>query len=64
VTSLLELTASVPSGLWHFGIRYIVLEVRRAAHWRASVHFYSEMSRLRLARGRGMGIARTSVRSD
>ena len=56
------LPAAVPSGLWLLGIRYFVLDVRPPAHWRASTHF-SEISRLRLASGRGRDIASTSVRS-
>ena len=50
------LPAATPSGFWVFGIRYFVLEVRPPAHWRASAHFFSEISRLRFARDRGRGI--------
>jgi len=49
------LLATAPSGFWLSGIRYF-LEVRPLAHWRASAHFFSEISRLRLARDRGMGL--------
>jgi len=58
------LAATVPSGLWLFGIRYFVLEVRPPAHRHASTHFFSEIFRLRFARDRGRGIGRTSVRSE
>ena len=49
------LSAAAPSGFWLFGMRYMALEMRRPAHDRASVHFFSEISRLRFARDRGSG---------
>ena len=49
------LLATTPSGFWLFGMRYFVLEVRPPAHCLASAHFFSEISRLRLARDRGSG---------
>ena len=58
------LSATVPSGLWLFGIRYFVLEVRPPAHWRASASFFPEIPRPRPATDRGRGTARTSVRSE
>jgi len=53
-----------PSGLWLFGILSFVLEVRPPAHWCASIHIFSAISRLRLARDCGRGIARASARSS
>ena len=47
------LPATAPSGFWLSGIRYFALEVRPPAHRLASAHFFSEISRLRLARDRG-----------
>ena len=43
----------MPSGLCLFGILYFFLEVRPPAHCRASAHFFSEISRLMLARDLG-----------
>jgi len=49
------LPATAPSGFWLFGMQCSVLEVRPPAHRCASVHFFSEISRLQLARDRGRG---------
>jgi len=59
--SLLVLPATVLSGLWLLGVLYFVLEVRPPAHWRASAHFFSEISRFRCAKHLGRGIARASA---
>jgi len=55
------LPATAPSGRWLSGNRYFFLEVLPPAHCRASAHFFSEISRLRLARDCGRGAARASV---
>ena len=55
--SLLVLPATVPSGLWLFGILYFFLEVRPPAHCRASIHSFSEISLLMLARDLGSGVS-------
>ena len=49
------LLATSLSGFWLFATRYFALEMRPPAHDRASAHFFSEISRLRLARERGSG---------
>ena len=51
----MELLATVPSGFWRFGMRYLAFEMRPPAHARASVHFFSEISRLKFGRDRGSG---------
>jgi hypothetical protein len=53
----LELPAPAPLGLWLFGRQYFVLQVRLPAHCRAFLHFFSEISRLRLARDLGRGVS-------
>jgi hypothetical protein len=49
----LVLPATVWSGCCRCGILYLWLEIRPPAHCRASVHFFSEISRLRWARDLG-----------
>jgi len=49
------LSATTLSGFWLFGMRYFALEMRPPAHDRASAHFFSEISRLRIARDHGSG---------
>ena len=49
------LLATSLSGFWLFAMRYFALEMRPPAHDRASAHFFSEISLLRLARERGSG---------
>ena len=49
------LSATTLSGFWLFAMRYFVLEIRPPAHDRASAHFFSEISCLRLARDHGSG---------
>jgi len=41
------LPATTPSGRWLFGMRYFVLEVPAPAHRCASVHLFTEISRIR-----------------
>jgi len=55
------LPATMPSGHWPSGSQYFFLGVRPHANWHASTHFFSEISRLRLARDRTRGTAHTSV---
>jgi len=50
------LPATVPSGRWLSSNGYFFLEVQPRAHWHASTHFFAEISPLRLARDRGMGL--------
>jgi hypothetical protein len=56
-------TATVLSGFCLAGILYFFLVVRLAAHWRASAHFFSEISCLRCARDHGSSIPRSSAAS-
>jgi len=49
--------ATVPSGFCVLGILYFFLEARPPAHWRASAHFFSEISRLRRARDLGGAVS-------
>jgi hypothetical protein len=43
------LPATVLPGRYPLGILYLFLVIRPPAHWRASAHFFSEISRLRWA---------------
>ena len=60
----MELPATVSSSFCLLGILHFLLEARPPAHRRASVHFFSEISRLRCARGLGSGTARACARSE
>jgi hypothetical protein len=51
----LELPATATSGFCLAGIFYFFLLTRPPAHWRASTHFLSKISRLRCARDLGSG---------
>jgi len=53
--ALLLLPATVLSGCCVRGILYFLAEIRFPAHWRASSHFFIEISRLMCARDLGSG---------